>query len=431
MTKIFIGKDPFALNKGEVAMLEGIIKIFETYFENLEFSMISKHPEIDKARCDDRINLIDDTHLPANRIKFFRLLSYLHSNAQDILSLILYKKFNLKTKRITNEGLLSAYCQADIITIGHDDALAGIYSGGFPILLILRAISIAKYLKIPVVIFAGSIGPGPINRELSKIVFRFLLNKVDLITLREELSYEYIKSMGVNKPPIYVTADPAFLMPPATPERVAEIMRIECINGISKPLIGISISQVIARWAFPEIADFDEKYRNFITVMAQVVDFLTYELSAFVLFIPHVLGYTKIENDRIAANDIYQLLKKKDCVKLIENEYTPQDLKGLIGQLDFFLGARTHSVISAATMGTPFVAIEYESYKTRGIIGKMLNCEEFVYDIEFLDFDTLIEKINYAWLNRQKIKQELKLKVNGMDERAFMNGKLIRDHISL
>jgi len=431
MTKIVIAKDPFALNKGEVAMLEGIIKIFEIYFENPKFSMISKHPEIDIARCDSKIDIINDVTVPASRIKFFRILSNLSSTTQDALSLILYKNFNLKTKRVVSEGRLSAYCQADLITMGHDDALAGIYGGGFPISYMIYAISIAKYLKIPVVIFAGSIGPGPINQKISKRVLKILLNKTDLITLREELSYEYLKTIGVNKTQIYITADPAFLMPAAAPERVTDIMQIECINRINKPLIGISISQVIARWAFPEIGTFDEKYLNFINIMAQVVDFLTYELSAFVLFIPHVLGYTKLEDDRIAANDIYQLLGKKDCVKLIENEYTPQELKGLIGQLDLFIGARTHSVISAATMGTPFIAIEYESHKTRGIIGKMLNCEELVYDVEFLDLNSLIAKINNAWGNRQKIEEELKSKVEGIDERALMNGRLIKEHISL
>ncbi len=94
-----------------------------------------------------------------------------------------------------------------------------------------------------------------------------------------------------------------------------------------------------------------------------------------------------------------------------------------------FIGARTHAVISAAMMCTPFVAIEYESHKTRGIIGKMLDCEEFVYDIRTLDFDTLISKINNVWLNREKIKGELRTKIEGMEERAMLNGKLVEEKV--
>jgi polysaccharide pyruvyl transferase WcaK-like protein len=310
--------------------------------------------------------------------------------------------------------------------MGHDDGLTGIYSG-FPFFSTIYTITLAKLLKTPIVIYAGSIGPEPSKGKLSKMLVRFILNKVDLITLREEISYEYLQMIGVNKPPIYVTADPAFLLPSVTPERVKEIMLIECINKNDRPLIGVSLSQVIARWAFPEIQELGGKYDRYIKIMSQAIDHLTEELSATIVFVPHVIGYSKKEDDRIAAKDIYQMVKNKDKIKLIENEYAPEELKALIGQFDLFIGARTHSVISAAMMCTPFVAIEYESPKTRGIIGKMLDCEEFVYDIGTLDFDTLITKINDVWLNREKIRGELKFKIEGMEGRALLNGKLVKE----
>lgn len=424
MTKILIGKNPFSLNKGEVAMLIGILKTFGLFFEDVEFSMFSTHPEIDEMRCDTKIKIFSEVSSDKSRtIRIFKLVC---SIVQDIISVFLYGIFNLKTNRVTKGETLKAYCEADLITMGHDDALTGIYSG-FPFFSTIYTITLAKLLKTPIVIYAGSIGPEPSKAKLSKMLVRFILNKVDLITLREGMSYEYLQMIGVNKPPIYVTADPAFLLPSVTSERVKEIMLIESINKTDSPLIGISLSQVIARWAFPEIQDLGGKYDRYIKIMSQVIDYLTEELSATIVFVPHVIGYSKKEDDRIVAKDVYQMAKNKDKIKLITNEYAPEELKGLIGQFDLFIGARTHSVISAAMMCTPFVAIEYESPKTRGIIGKMLDCEEFVYDIKALDFDTLITKIKDVWINRKKIREELKFKIEGMEERALLSGKLVKE----
>ena len=56
---------------------------------------------------------------------------------------------------------------------------------------------------------------GPVNGEASrKRAARVIDRNVDAITLREDLSAEELKAMGVTKPKIYVTADPALLLEP-------------------------------------------------------------------------------------------------------------------------------------------------------------------------------------------------------------------------
>ena len=68
------------------------------------------------------------------------------------------------------------------------------------------------------------------------------LNKVALITLREEVSLEYLMKLGVNKPPIYVTADPAFLLKSAPEGRITEILNAEGIKIGTRPVIGVTLS---------------------------------------------------------------------------------------------------------------------------------------------------------------------------------------------
>ena len=424
MTKIFIVSNPGFFNKGDASIVLGALKTLRT-IDDAEVSLISSHPEFESIRCDAKlINIIDP--LSKGKLLIVRAFRFAIPIFQHTSLAMLHKIFGLSRipKGMMKRELLEEYYKSDIIIAALDDSFTTLYGSG-PFRTNFYRIFLAKLFKKSVVLYAGSIGP--FRNKFYEILGRYIINKVDLVTLREDISFEYLKKIGVNKPPMYVTADLAFALQPAPLERAKEILLSEGIDESEKPLIGMSLSRVISRWAFPELQDSEEKYRKYLTIMAQMVDYLAEELSATVISIPQVIGPSEENDDRNTAKDIYQMAKKKDKIKLITNEYTPEELRAITGQFDLFVGARTHSVISAAMMCTPFVAIEYESHKTRGIIGKMLDCEEFVYDIRTLDFDTLISKIKDVWLNREKIKEELKFKIEGMEERTLLNGKLVKE----
>lgn len=423
MTKIFIATNPGFFNKGDASIVLGALKTLRM-IDDVGVSIVSSHPEFESIRCDAKlINMTDP--LSKGKPLIVRAFRFAITILQHTSLAMLHRIFGLSgiPKGMMKRELLEEYYKSDIIIAALDDSFTTLYGSG-PFRTNFYSIFLAKLLKKSVVLYAGSIGP--FRNKFYEILGRYIINKVDLVTLREETSFEYLKKIGVNKPPMYVTADLAFALQPAPLERAKEILLSEGIDESEKPLIGMSLSQVISRWAFPELQDSEEKYRKYIKIMAQMVDYLIEELSATVIFIPQVIGPSEENDDRNTAKYIYQMAKNKDKIKLVTNEYTPEELRSITGQFDLFIGARTHSVISAAMMCTPFVAIEYESHKTRGIMGKMLDCEEFVYDIRTLDFGTLITKINDVWLNMEKIREELKIKTEGMEERALLNGKLVK-----
>ena len=133
---------------------------------------------------------------------------------------------------------------------------------------------------------------------------------MSLITLREEISRKHLKELGIDKPPIYVSADSAFLLKPAPHQIIKEIMLKEGVDKNNKPLIGISVSKIIAHYGFLDLENNEEKYNRYIDLMSKVAEYLIGNLNATVIFVPHVIGHWG-NDDRMVADDVINSVKYK------------------------------------------------------------------------------------------------------------------------
>lgn len=406
-TKVFIAESIPSLNKGEAAILTGILETLKI-LGDVEVSICSYYPTIDTTRYDEKIKIIPITDL-SKQSRIARAFPFGYLVLQNILK-------NLKKE------ILKEYYTSDLIILCHDNACGG--GCGLNVLF-------SKLFGKTVVVYAGTIGP--IKNRLVRFWTRFMLNKIDLITLREEESYKYLQKIGI-KTPIYVTADPAFLLPPASPKKVEKIMAKENINKKGL-IVGMTISRRMAYYAFSHLKNFDEKYDEFIKFMASIVDYLTDKLNATVVFIPHVIGSGTShvtspdddDDDRIVAEEIYKIAKNKHKIRVICTEYKPEELKGLIGQFDLVTGERMHSIIAATSMGIPSIAISCPPPRVNGIIGKMMGQEEYILNIQKLDYDLYLLKINKILSNKEKVRKDLLSKVEEVKKRALRNGRLVKD----
>lgn len=435
MTKIFIAEDIPSHNKGEAAILFGMLETFKV-LGNIDVSLLSLTPEIDRANyatikvIDGSSNLhIIDNFTPKGTC--LQVLESAFALLQYLMFAICYKVFGSNAQKIMRKEIWKEYCKADLIIIGHDGTFGSPLGGHTLCFSHICNILIANIFKKPVVIYAGDVIPGGnigvLKKKLWGLLYRVLLNKVDLITLREELSYDYLQEIGVSKHSVHVTADTAFLLKPASTERVERIFAQENIIINKNPIIGMTVTQHMFRHAFSIVTDSKEKYNLYIRLMAEVVDHLTATLNATVVFLPHCIGPGEKFDDRIVAKDIYEMAKNKSHVKVIVNEYTASELKGVISQFDLFIGERTHSVIGSTSMYVPSLSITFSlDHRTHGIIGKMLGQKKWIYNIETLDFDSLISKIDNLWFEREGIKKDLTSKVDTVKKRALLNGELLK-----
>jgi len=282
----------------------------------------------------------------------------------------------------------------------------------------------------PVVIYAN--GFTKFEHAITKIglwniLARYVLSNADLITVREEESYRNLKDISVNNTRIYLTADPAFLLSPVSYNKVKSILLAENINKSNSLLIGMTQTREIllsVRQGNPR-----EIYKKGVEQMARLVDHLIAKLDATIVFLPHCIEPYRQGNgdDRTVAKEVYDLITNKHKVVIITKEYSAEELKGLIGIFDLFIGGRVHSVINALSMGVPSITLTRSNdERVRGIIGKTLKQEEWICNIEGLNSEILLSKIMALLPLREEIRKNLAVRMCITKEKALLNGKLLK-----
>lgn len=413
MIKILIIGATCSINKGSAAMLISTVRTLRSFLPDPYFTILSPYHELDLKNCS-----------PYN----IKVMGYsggiLRSISRLSRSLIwnIFGSIGLCLNRLINEELLKEYNNSDIIIDLSGDTFSDDY-GSIASISSCFDIILCKLMKKPIVIYAQSIGP--FKTKLTESLSRFCLNRVDLLIVRDEITKNYLHEIKIANT-IHYTADSAFLLETPQPKRIREILVKEKIDIKNRPLIGISASQHIYDLELNNTKN-DVKI-PYVTLMTNVVDFLTDKLDAQIVFIPHVMNNDRPVDDRYIGKKIYEAVKNNDKITLINTEYSPDELKGIIGQCDLFIGARMHANIAATSMCVPTLAIAY-SHKTYGIMG-MLEMENYVLDFRTMTVEEIISKINDIWINKEEIRSKLELNIEILKKKALHNGELVKELIN-
>ncbi len=224
----------------------------------------------------------------------------------------------------------------------------------------LGVIFIAVIFQKKVMLFAQGIGPilGNFPRRLTK----FILDRVDLITVRDRGSLDELSRLNIFKPAIECTADPVLALDPVSLDEGRKI-----IGGSQKKLIGVAVR----RW---------KNFDSFKIELAKALD----STDAEIVFIP-----MQVPSDVNAAREVASLIKK-DC-KVLSDKYSTNQLLSIVGNMDLLLAIRLHALIFAAVMNVPLLGISYDPKIDRFLdsIG-----EKSVGDIENISCDEIKNAIN-------------------------------------
>lgn len=394
-------------NKGCEALVFTTTELLRNAFPGAHFTAVSMDPHYDNKH-------FNNGSVQCNFIKYgFQINEF---SIRNRLWFFLRYYIGVTTDRILwmNRVLYEAIKASDLLVVSGGDILADYGEAGIKHAFFPVAVAIA--IKKPVYILAQSFSPYENRRLLS--FAKYYLNKVQLITVRERRSLSYLKEIGI-KAPLHLTADTAFLLSQCSDQRLSEILKIEGLSGINKPLIGVSVSKTLTRWT-------KSSHEEFMRIIADACDNLIEKYGAHVVFVSHVTDTNPKNNDLFVAEAVKELMKKQGSATVIQNEYSCSELKAVIGRCALFIGARTHATIASSSQGIPTIALAY-STKAFGIMEDVLDANRCVCDIRNLTKNDLLSKAEYFLENASEASSAITARLQAIKDRAMLNGSLAKE----
>ena len=282
---------------------------------------------------------------------------------------------------------------------------------GWSILYYLGLILIAKIVKVPVMIYAQGIGP--INKKTNKLLIKWILNKVKLITVRDNHSKKLLNNLGVSVPSIYVNSDPVFLLKKKNIDHIIDSHPYikKLFNADDRPLIGVSVREYKSNGS-------DSK-----RMFAQAADYLIENYQAKIIFLPF-----QFDEDVHNSEEILSLMKNQADV--LKTKLEPEELLSVLSRLSLVVGVRLHSIIFSSMANIPFVAFNYDP-KVKYFV-EDLGLSELLLEIdEDISLKNFQKKIEYIRENNDKIKNILLEKVNNLEVKALANNELVFKFLNL
>jgi colanic acid/amylovoran biosynthesis protein len=406
MKKVLLTGTYCSLNKGDAAMETSTANAISNAIPNCKVTICSPFSKYDK----EYYKPIPVEHCYRRRLIYASFL---------LLRLSIWRFFRSFVKSdlkfLVTHPELQLFFENDLIVDLSGDMLTedyGVhvaYSHYIPLLMAILA-------DKPIFICAQSIGPF----KWTKPIARFILNR-SIVTVRESISYDYLKTISLTNTKVSLTADMAFLLEPSSDDEVNEILINENFLIEGKRLLGVSLSRIVEKKFNSE--NTSSKSLKFKETIAQTLDKICIKHNLTPIFIPHVTGPSKAKNDRLINNEVLDIMTSKGFV--IQGDYTSSQLKGIIRQCFCFVGARMHANIGALSNSVPVVAISY-SHKTPGIM-KMLGQEQMVCDVLSFNKSELEEKIEIMITNRDMISATLSKHLINVKDAANKNVKIIEE----
>lgn len=197
---------------------------------------------------------------------------------------------------------------------------------------------LAQRAGVPTMLLAQ--GVGPLRHPVTRLITRAILNRSQAITVRDAASASFLRRLGVTRSPVEVTADTSFLLEPDHSARLVDWWKAHMPAG--RPVIGVALR----RWRAGQAAD---RY----TAIADALAAFAADSGALLLFLP-----MQFERDLPVVEEVAGWTPAES--RVLNLSLSPREMLAVVGQCDFILGMRLHSLIFAVQRDVPAFGLAYD-----------------------------------------------------------------------
>lgn len=310
-------------------------------------------------------------------------------------------------------GVIFTLLRSDLLLSGGGGLLQDV-TGVRSLCYYLAVVALAKFFGKPVVYYAQ--GVGPVRTRFGRWLTRLVSNRVDLITVRDQASKDDFLEMGVDRPPVVVTADPVLAVSQDQFEQEPGAAVLARLREEAGRVTGIGEEQTASKECDSNgkkhtlgiaIRDWKECY-DFKKAIAAAADRLVRE-GWEIIFVPF-----HFPRDLQSCQETSWLMQEPSL--LVDFKLSVEELFSLLGQLDLVLGMRLHALVMASVMQTPCVGITYDPKVARFL---EMTGQPVAGTVENLDEEKLYREVIETWEKRQEITAHLEQVLVPLRQRAW------------
>lgn len=401
-------------NRGDEAAARGYLYGIKKLIPNAEFDIIYSGHNL--------LPVIDNTEYITNHhLRFF--LNAAKKNYLKLLFYFLLTKLNIKFKSESNPAFLSNLIKkADAVLFPPSGPYLGDRCHNTKSLFYL---CLCKLYKKKVMIYAPSIGPFSDLNKLSiavtvkKFFLKKILDKINIITLRDKQSFDFIKKLNLKNPNIFLSIDSA-LQNPITKIDAKELCKPYGIYLDKKPIIGITPIDLQWHAYWSKIDGINERVT---TSAAKALDYCISKFNSTILFFPQLYGKAvkPMSCDIPVMFTIIDKMKHKTAVHILSPHFDTQQQQAIMEHLTFFIGFRHHSAVLSAKMKLPCICLSYE-HKAASFM-EDIGLEKYIIDLNDLTNSLILKMIDKIWDDKDAIAKHLDKIHNDIQKKAFLSSR--------
>ncbi|QEW31520.1 colanic acid biosynthesis pyruvyl transferase WcaK [Erwinia billingiae] len=402
-------------NRGDGAILRGLIDSLNLARTDLEIDVISRYPTSSGYLLQQEI-MPDELFLETKKGK---------NKFMDKVKRRLMPKIMMA--HISGSGLFKSmavpkYLQDFTNKLKQYDAIIQVGGSFFVDLygpLQFEHSLCALLAKKPIYMIGHSVGP--FQKERFNEIANFVFSRVNSLVLRESVSLDMMKQGSITTEKVVKGADTAFLV------RAREVE--EPSHNLLHWQQLISSTKTIAI-TVRELAPFDKRLgvtqQEYEMAFGKVINAMIdkgYQVVA-LSTCTGIDSYNK--DDRMVAMTLRDHVVQKDKYHVIMDEFNDLELGILLGRSHLTIGTRLHSAIISMNFGTPAVAINYE-HKSLGVMNQ-LGLPEMATDVKSLMDGSIITKVNVILDNYDVVKQQVD---SAVEQERVLGNKITEDVVKI
>jgi len=312
----------------------------------------------------------------------------------------------LRMKLLARNPWLRELTQADyVLALSGGDSFSDIYGlqrffyMSLPQILVLLLGK--KLIQLPQTI-------GPFKRRISRRVARWILSRSALVYSRDEEAVPQIRSLIPDKQAerVRFCPDLGFAVPAKVPARIDP--QLEAVFS-RRPVVGFNVSGLLYMGGYTQKNMFGLA-SDYKALVQRVIRHFIEVKNATVLLVPHVATHHG-EGDALVCDQLIRELQPSYPGHLysLQPLYDEREIKSVIAQCDFFVGARMHSCIAALSQSVPTAAMAYGD-KFAGVL-RSAGMQDAVADLRVLSADQVIALLSSLYDSRASLKSRLEARI--------------------